>query len=345
MSIRCQCTGCGARFEAPGDLAGKTVRCPKCKAAIRVPSGEVAWFYRDTEGHHHGPMPKTELDRLAADGRLDGLCQVRRADWEEWRWIETVYPQFAEHDAAAPPLAAVKPSPPPTPAKKTRLQECPDCGKIVSRRATQCPNCGCPIAAASRLQATDIYAGDEDDAHFIANRKRRTRKVAVLSLLIGMLLVLLGGSGFIGWQLWKLSRQPAEILAPLLELPPAPVPPPPAATRQAATPEQVSLWIDEVAAETARNLDNRYHQLYLAQAGIQALQEQSDLLQSLASGEFAKPAKHDKKQPKVEPPPPYQSQYEPLRQECAAYLRKNVAVKTAERAGIVEMARRWAEGR
>ncbi len=371
MSIRCQCTGCGGRFEAPDELAGKAVRCPKCKAAIRVPDGKpgggdsnpvatkkrdtaaestraggasegIAWFFRDTDGQHHGPMSKTELDRLAADGRLDGLCQVRRADWEGWRWIETVYPQFAEREAGAPPLGRMVKPDRPAAAAQPRLLECPDCGKIVSRRATQCPNCGCPVAAVARIQPSKVAADDAND-EYQSTRKGGKRKIFVLTVLLCMLLSLLGGSAWVGWQLWKLSHQPAEILAPLLAPPPAPLPQP--AAPQPAAPEQIAAWIDAAAAETARGLDNGYHQLYLAQTGIQAMQEQSDLIQSLVSGEFAKPAKHDKDQPKPQPPPPYQSQYEPLRQECADYLRKNVDAKTADRAAIVELARRWAEAK
>jgi len=32
------CSDCGARFKAPDDKAGKTAKCPKCGAAIRIPS-------------------------------------------------------------------------------------------------------------------------------------------------------------------------------------------------------------------------------------------------------------------------------------------------------------------
>lgn len=35
---------------------------------------------------------------------------------------------------------------PPTPPKPvSKLMECPDCGREVSRRAAACPHCGCPL--------------------------------------------------------------------------------------------------------------------------------------------------------------------------------------------------------
>jgi hypothetical protein len=36
--IEVACSGCGGRFRAPGTLAGKKVRCPKCKGVIEVPA-------------------------------------------------------------------------------------------------------------------------------------------------------------------------------------------------------------------------------------------------------------------------------------------------------------------
>jgi predicted Zn finger-like uncharacterized protein len=36
MTIHVTCPGCGAKFQAPEDLAGKRVKCPKCSAAIAV---------------------------------------------------------------------------------------------------------------------------------------------------------------------------------------------------------------------------------------------------------------------------------------------------------------------
>lgn len=38
MPIAVSCKACGASFRAKDDLAGKTVRCPKCKEPLRIPS-------------------------------------------------------------------------------------------------------------------------------------------------------------------------------------------------------------------------------------------------------------------------------------------------------------------
>ncbi len=42
MSIAVSCGGCGQRFAAPPDLAGKQVSCPACNRPIAVPSQSVA---------------------------------------------------------------------------------------------------------------------------------------------------------------------------------------------------------------------------------------------------------------------------------------------------------------
>ncbi|MBN2296184.1 MAG: hypothetical protein JXM70_27380 [Pirellulales bacterium] len=347
MTIHCQCKECSARFDAPDTLAGKAVRCPKCKAAIRLPGtkhdnisastpegGAIqgpSWFARDTEGRHHGPMSKDELDRLVATGRLDGLCQIRRADWEDWQWIEAIYKQFAETDTTHNADSAHEAD-----VSGARLAKCPDCGKIVSRRATQCPNCGCPIAMLRNRKQ-----GDVETAEYSGHRRGGWGKAVFLTALVSVLILLLAASGFVGWKLWQRANRPPEIILPIA--PPQPPPAAPVASTPAApaTPEQITAWIDEVAAATARRLDEGYHRMHLAQTGIQAMQEQAELIDSLVTGEFAKSAKHDK--PKRPPPPPYESRYEPLRKECAEYLKKNINPKTATREAIVEQANRWAD--
>lgn len=356
MTIRCQCTGCSARFEAPDAWGGKAVRCPKCKAAIRLPGAKrepapqaarksgaaqgPAWFARDTDGRHHGPMSKVELDRLVAADQLDGLCQIRRADWEDWRWIETVYEQFAdadEPDASVANADLVQTEL--AEAAGPRLEECPDCGKIVSRRATQCPNCGCPIAVGGSLRTRDVEAREHH-----GSRRRRMGKAVFLAALVAVLILFLAGSGYLCLQLWQRAHRPIEIPLPIFSEPASVAPSEPvAAPIKAATPAQITAWIDEIAALTARRLDAGYRQMHLAQSGIAAMQEQAELLDSLVSGEFAKSAKHDK--PKRPPPPPYQSRYEPLCKECAEYLRKTIDPKTASHAAIAKQAASWADAK
>lgn len=38
MPIKVQCSGCGGKFHAPNEAAGKRAKCPKCTAAILVPT-------------------------------------------------------------------------------------------------------------------------------------------------------------------------------------------------------------------------------------------------------------------------------------------------------------------
>jgi len=40
MPISCGCQSCGAQFKAPSKLAGRTVKCPRCDAPLRVPAAE-----------------------------------------------------------------------------------------------------------------------------------------------------------------------------------------------------------------------------------------------------------------------------------------------------------------
>jgi len=40
MPIVVQCSGCGSKFRAPDEAAGKRVKCPKCSAMIEVKSGQ-----------------------------------------------------------------------------------------------------------------------------------------------------------------------------------------------------------------------------------------------------------------------------------------------------------------
>ncbi len=347
MTIRCQCTGCSARFDAPDVLAGKAVRCPKCKAAIRLPGAESkntaqvtpeggssqgpSWFVRDTDGRHRGPMSKVELDRLVGADQLDGLCQIRRADWEDWRWIETLYERFAEADAADVPVETESAE-----AAGSRLEECPDCGKIVSRRATQCPNCGCPIVAMRSFVPRAVEATEHHGP-----RRGRMGKAILLAGLIGALMLLASGSVYLSWRLWQRANQTVEILLPVAASQPPPLEPAEPVPVEPATPEQIVAWIEEVAAETAERLDDGYRQMHMAQTGIAAMQDQADLIDSLLTGEFAKSAKHDK--PKRPPPAPYQSRYEPLYKVCVEYLRKNVGPKTASRAGVAKQAAVWAD--
>jgi DNA-directed RNA polymerase subunit RPC12/RpoP len=122
------------------DATAKKEPLPKPAAQ---PGAAAQWYVRTADEQLHGPVTKSQLDALVAEGRLDGFCRVHRGDWDHWKWIEDVYSGFAMSEEAEPEgfadgkKADTKP--------ESRLQPCPDCGKTVSVRAIQCPNCGCPI--------------------------------------------------------------------------------------------------------------------------------------------------------------------------------------------------------
>src|SRR5262249_45907088 len=36
MSLRANCSSCGQKFNAPDNLAGKTIKCPKCGGRVSI---------------------------------------------------------------------------------------------------------------------------------------------------------------------------------------------------------------------------------------------------------------------------------------------------------------------
>ena len=79
--IRVQCGACDSKLAVPGTVAGKKVRCPKCKGVIAVPaytpqptpavrgSQTAAAPKKKKRTHRKRPGPKTE-DLFASDGVL-----------------------------------------------------------------------------------------------------------------------------------------------------------------------------------------------------------------------------------------------------------------------------------
>ena len=208
MAIQCQCPGCGRRLQVPETATGRRVKCPHCAAVIQVgsPKSESPplpgdpelprWFVQTADKKQHGPVAKRQLDRLVAEGRLDGFCHLRRADWDHWKWIEEIYPQFAatgdseskeKNVAASSRKSRVQAEG--VSEAESRLHPCPDCGKIVSRRATQCPHCGCPIGPPPARAAS---AGSESTRK--SGGQPRNRKIVMILAVAGSLLVILAAS-------------------------------------------------------------------------------------------------------------------------------------------------------
>ena len=269
MAIQCQCPSCAQRFQVPESALGKRVKCPKCAVVIQLnlPKGEPPsqaaappqWFVRTADQKQHGPMSKAKLDQLVADGRLDGFCHVRQADGQQWKPIEEVYPQFAVGEDAPPDGPASTTASPET---EPRLHPCPDCGKIISRRATECPNCGCPIGppAVATLPRRTSSAPKPSG-------KNRNRKIVFLASAGVVLLVLLGTGVYVGVKLLNLGQSAMDELKLVTEpLAPPPVEPapPPAPTVDRPTPEQIAACMKDSAAAMARAVDQRFEQEYNA---------------------------------------------------------------------------------
>ncbi|NUQ65139.1 MAG: DUF4339 domain-containing protein, partial [Pirellulales bacterium] len=167
MAIVVACKACGGKFSAPDHLAGKQVKCPKCSAAVSIPTAGQAtaaksqaqiadkaatapaeWFAESSDGTKHGPLSLKELRELVAGGKLDEFSRVRKQGSEEWQWLENAFPKTSARGGASKP--AEDRADASTLAAGERLTPCPDCRAMISRRAPQCPQCGCPIGAAGK---------------------------------------------------------------------------------------------------------------------------------------------------------------------------------------------------
>lgn len=386
MAIHVQCPGCGRAFRAPDALAGKRVQCPNCSGTITVgavarppdrpradttakkeplpkkpaaqPGAAAQWHVRTADEQLHGPVTKSQLDALVAEGRLDGFCRVHRGDWDHWKWIEDVYPGFAMSEEAEPEgfadgrKANTKP--------ESRLQPCPDCGKTVSVRAIQCPNCGCPIiplvTPTDAKERTDDPRIRNSTGRYVAKEKktapsrtgrREKRARRTLLLVVGssvLLLLLIATAIGVGWQLWKRATGPYdEIIQSLSEEPAPPNEPVVPQPTTATTPEQIEQWMQEASAEMANKVDRQYRKVHTAMSTLGKVQEMAELIESLSQ---PRPESRRRTEPGAPPPPeptPYRSQYEALYAECFNYILGNLPPDQRNRSNIRTVAGRWAD--
>jgi hypothetical protein len=118
--------------------------------------------------------------------------------------------------------------------------------------------------------------------------------------------------------------------------PAAPVPPaPPTITAQ-----QREAWTSEAAAAAARQIDDLQRQVHSVDMMLKQAQANTELIQSLAQGNFPEPAAAPASPPETAAPP-YQSQYESLLKECLDYVRKAVP-EPSSRDEAAQGAERWA---
>jgi len=413
MPIHAQCPGCGRKFQAPDKLSGQRVKCPNCSAVIHLGSGrqpsssqqaapgqeasqapgppkqpaaeQAQWYASTAEGEQLGPMSKARLDGLVAEGRLDGFCRVRREDWQEWKWAEAVYPQFAllvqpegsASDAKVPGGADAQGV---VGDADSRLRPCPDCDKLVSRRASQCPHCGCPLATPDDQTAATGAAGrqTEETGSVAASAPPKSGGIRshvglVVAGAVSAVVLITVVAAVVGWQWWsRTHRKLDEVVESLaVELTKQDQPPPDRKVEKpppkGATPEEMQRSMQEAAAAAAKQVDELYRKVHLARSLLERTQQSADLLRSLAEG-------HLEAAPKTNPSPPaplpasgargerigpaakpvpaaptedrsYQSQYKPLYDECLAYIRQNVPAGEFDVVKVQDLASRWAEGK
>jgi hypothetical protein len=393
MPILGHCPGCGRKFHAPEKLAGKRVKCPNCSAVIQLARADQhravqqaaspqeapqtpaipkqlapeqpQWYVQTADGQQLGPISKTQLDAMVAEGRLDGFCRLRRQDWQDWKWPEAVYPQFAL--VVEPEAQDANPTPLARTAAQTvaadpdsRLRPCPDCEKMVSKRADQCPHCGCPLAAPDDQAVAAGAAGQRSEgASGVAGSSQQgtgsiRRQVgllvagAVSAVLLIVVLVIV-----VLWQVWRkvdtvLSgpEQQLQSLAQGLGGQNEPLQQPTAQRNgkemkgKAATPEEIEQAMQEAAAAAAKQLDDLYRKVHL----LHRTEQSAALLRSILEDPLGRPG--------TEPTPaaqtggePYQSQYKPLYEECLAYIRQNLPAGARDRSEVWDLANRWAEAK
>ncbi|MEK6239725.1 MAG: DUF4339 domain-containing protein, partial [Planctomycetales bacterium] len=103
------CSSCGQKLRFADHYAGQEKDCPKCGALISIPAEQVPqdfpsssesqpdedqWLLNDDRGVEHGPMPRAELDRMQASGRINSNCQIRRVGAANWQWAGEIYPDL-----------------------------------------------------------------------------------------------------------------------------------------------------------------------------------------------------------------------------------------------------------
>lgn len=152
MAIESNCQGCGRLLRVGDEHAGKLARCPHCQTIYTVPSGSSAsrpsspfaetaayppaasasfpspasdpkgggrWTMKTPDGLTFGPVPRSELDKWLAEGRITPQSQLQQEGTAHWLWAGQVFPQLqpvAGHNpfGDSPAGPAANPYAPPT---------------------------------------------------------------------------------------------------------------------------------------------------------------------------------------------------------------------------------------
>lgn len=114
MPIQATCPSCQKTLRVGDQHAGKKARCPHCQGVVEIPAGggasgvgagaatgagSAAVWHVQTPEDRFGPITKAELDKWAAERRIDAQCQVWCEGWPEWKFAPEVYPHLAAQAA------------------------------------------------------------------------------------------------------------------------------------------------------------------------------------------------------------------------------------------------------
>jgi len=320
---------------APKAAVGGPVAQPQPPAATQpiVPprpaaAGQPGWFVRTANDKQHGPMAKEQLDRLVTQQQVDAFCEVRRADWDQWRLIEEVYPSLAIADAEDDLMArgaGSHRSAGPTIERSSRLWPCPDCGADVSRRAVECPHCGCPLVkkvpARPPVQAPPLPpAGQAAPSAQRDHVPRGVGRIVFVSIAVVSVIAVVAAGVYLAVHF--LGRSTSTAPSPPVAVPIAqPSPAPPAGLSDA----QIAQCKEKVAAAMARQVDERLRATHDAMAQLGEIARTLKSLPELAEPNPKRSGAKSSAQPGPSPGGPYQSRFEQLHRDCRAYLDAHIA--------------------
>ena len=339
------------KASAPPEKASVPPKKASAKPEGSQPSARTKgdWYVQTGDGQHHGPVQKAQLDKLAAAGRLDGFCRIRREDWDAWRWAEDIYPQLASSPKSGPederPSGETKPDRPvPSPRPEPRLVTCPDCGKTVSRRASQCPQCGCPAVILSGQDPPEEAAPPVAPAESGPQRRKPAFWFVTGGAVVALVVVTLVSVW--AWNRWRAVNRVVDQVESLVgEVVEPPTPPEP--TDEVVSLEVLQQYMREASAEWAKNVDSEYRMAHLATSLMDRTQEtlNPDLIEALAGGDLDAIPDAVPADPSKAGAERYQSKVESLYEECYRYLVQNVSPEKADRSIVWETAKRWADAK
>jgi GYF domain 2 len=139
---------------------GRIIRRGEIEALVRRQQWRarmsVEWFYMRSS-QIVGPLTALQLREHALAGKVTPSDHVRRGGDGNWVGASKVKGLF-DTPAPAPstPIPVVSqtikaaPTSHAEPESNPHLVSCPDCGKSVSKKASQCPHCGCPLSNVER---------------------------------------------------------------------------------------------------------------------------------------------------------------------------------------------------